>query len=198
MPEKALDILKIFVEKYIIPSIISAAVAIAVFSITTDDFWLLNKLGKWLYMGLIFLVTMMAALFISFVWKRVKANTYSSEQDREYRDDRARENEKLLLDLVDSLRDDERRKLFYFVNNGNEPLVMAGRFASPDDFLERYCSVNEYVVDETGAIPVDFFTLKKDGKALKKGDMATRFKLKDELYDGLVWLKNRRGSISRF
>lgn len=198
MPEKALDILKIFVEKYIVPSIISAAVAIAVFSITEEDFWLLSKLGKWLYMGLVFLVMMMIILLVSFVWKRVKANIYASEQDREYRDDRARENEKLLLDLVDSLRDDERKKLFYFVDNGNKPLVMAGRFASPDSFLERYCSVNEYIVDKAGVIPVNYFTLKKDSKTLKKGDMATRFKLKEELYDGLVWLKNKRGSISRF
>lgn len=64
--DKALDILKVIFEKYMAPAIVSAATAIAIFSLTGDDFWLLEKLGRWLYMGLWFLIVMaviLSALF---------------------------------------------------------------------------------------------------------------------------------------
>lgn len=197
--DKALDILKVIFEKYMAPAIVSAATAIAIFSLTGDDFWLLEKLGRWLYMGLWFLIVMAAILSALFLLRRAKESTDINRQRREYQENVDRELEKKLLDIVDSLTDDERRKVFYFLNNKNQPIVMAGTFgAYGNNFLDRYCDTNEFIVGQKGLESRDFFTLRCDAQKLKCGSMATRFRLKDEFYDELVWLKNKRGSISRF
>ena len=84
----------------------------------------------------------------------------------------------------------------YFLNNKNEPLVLNGAIMG-NSVLEYYCDSNEFIVGEDDIVPLNLFTLKPDRK-LRKGTYATRYRLRDEYYEGFMHIKNKYGKITKF
>ncbi len=72
MIEKALDILGKILDSYFIPAIVSLTAAIGVYSLTGNDFWLLNKLGRELYIVLIFLILLILILLAKYIGVKIK------------------------------------------------------------------------------------------------------------------------------
>lgn len=71
MLEKILDIIGKVLDKYFVPTIISLAVSIAIYSITQDDFWLFVKLGKELYTCLLTLIVLLVILAVKSIGRVV-------------------------------------------------------------------------------------------------------------------------------
>ena len=192
---KFLDIIKVFLEKHFLPALAAVVLSGITFFFTPEDFSFLLKLEKWLYLFVIFAFYMLVIeLVIKFI-KFVQQKTKLRKEEKEYNDNIAKENEKFLLDTVDSLPIEDRRKLDYFMKHNNEPLITTMRIYE-SIFLEQFCDVNEFETKEAMKVR-NPFTLKKDIE-LQKGSRAIRYRLKDSIYEELKYLEKKYGKVSRF
>lgn len=192
---KFLEIIKIFLEKHFLPALTAVVLTGIIFFFTPEYFPFFAKLEKWLYLIVIFsfcmLIIEIVIKFVCSIQKKVEL----LKEEKKYNDDILKKNEEFLLETVDSLSLEDRRKLDYFMNNDNKPLITTMRLHE-SLFLEQFCNINEFELKESTKV-MNPFTLKKDIE-LKKGSRATRYKLKDEFYEEFKYIKKKNNKISNF
>ena len=192
---KFLDIIKIFLEKHFLPALTAVVLSGITFFFTPENFPLLLKLEKWLYLFVIFAFYMLVIELVIKIAKFAQQKIERKKEEKEYNDSIAREDEKFLLDTVDSLSIEDRKKLDYFMEHNNEPLITTMRIYE-SLFLEQFCDINDFEIEKATKV-MNPFTLRKNIE-LKKGSRATRYKLKDDFYNELKYIKKKTGDISRF
>ena len=193
--DKFLEVIKIFLEKHFLPALTAVVLTGVIFFFTPDNFPLLTKLEKWLYLIVVFSFCMLVIEIIIKIVHFMRQKIETSKEEKKYNDENAKKNEKFLLETVDSLSLEDRKKLDYFINNDNKPLIVAMRLRD-SLFLEQFCNINEFELKESAKV-MDPFSLKKDVE-LKKGSRATRYRLKDDFYNEFKNIKKKNNKISNF
>lgn len=198
MLERLLDIIGKVLDKFFVPTIISLVVSIGIYSVTQDDFWLLIKLSKELYICLLTLVILLAILTAKTAGKMIMRflNNLVEQQDNE---DATFER---LLGLMDALEPKDQTKIRYFVENNNKQLILLGTSAQyrySNSFLLNYCDMQDFIAnEETKGRPVNEYDLSPCKGDFSNGYAGVRVKLKDSYYNGFKRLKEKTGKISRF
>ena len=171
--------LKVFLEKHLIPTVISIVVAILTFLMLPDDNWAVEKLGKlWFLMlvaGIVFLVIQMLVAIVKGVrYLCYKVN--SACQCRENDQKRDQEAEEGWLSFGDKLSPDDRALIIHLLENGNEPEIEQG-----------------YVLHSYNSIHNTNLLVKT-----KSHNGYTLYKLDEKAYRTLKAIYDRRGTISHF
>lgn len=196
MFEKIVSILKEFLEKHFMPSLFSIIVAAGVYYITPNDMHVVTKLGKSFYIIVIFCISLFLSECFMALYRKVSNNIYYSKQKKEYDRQTEIDLENRLYEISHMLTPDNRKILDYFLDNGNKPLILNG-YIIGNQFLEYYCDHNEFIVDNDHTIPFNPMTLKPE-KKLAKGKHAEQYRLRDEYYEGFMYLKQKYGKITKF
>lgn len=196
MIEKIVDILKEFLEKHFLPSLLSVVITAIAYYFTPEKFSVLTKLGKKFYSFTIFCLSLLVIELLIKLYFKISSSIYYSKQKKEHDKREEHELENHLFEITHSLSPDNLKILEYFLDNKNEPLVLNGAIIG-NTFLEYCCDSNDFKVGENDIVPLNPFTLKPDYK-LKKGTYATRYRLKDEYYEGFMYIKNKYGKITKF
>lgn len=127
--ERFTELIKIFLEKHLIPTVISFVMAAIIFAFTPEEFWLIDKFTK---TGYVFFIAGVVFLLIQLtIWVK------NQRSDKNYQDYIRRSNEEYahkenmqivesLWDFVDSLCDEDRNYLKTFLRSGNKPIVIRG------------------------------------------------------------------------
>ncbi len=192
---KISTILETFFREYLIHFIISIILTVTLYYFIPTDNKILLKLGNFIFYGTAFLIFFLLIYIIVKIFERVKSNIYYAKQQKKYDDEIERKNIQEIRQFIDNLNRQERKLINYFLENDNKPLILQGVLYG-NKILEYLCDQNEFEVDET-MYAYNPVTLKEDYK-LESGMIATRYKLKSELYEPLKIMKDRNINISNF
>lgn len=196
MFEKVVDILKEFLEKHFMPSLFSVIVASATYYVTPNDMHIVTKFGKSFYLLVIFCTSLFLVECVIALYRKISNHIFYSNQKKKYDRKNEIEMENTLYEISHSISPDNRKILDYFLGNDNKPLILNG-FILGNQFLQHYCDHNEFIVENDHIIPMNPMTLKPEEK-LTKGMHAEQYRLKDEYYEGFMYLKQKYGKITKF
>lgn len=128
--DKFADVIKLFIEKHLIPSVISITGAIITLLIMPEDNWIIVKIGR-LSVGI--LAFCICFLVIQLMIKIVKGIKKGISNVNEF-NDRLKQNESenqetinQLNEFVDQLTPEDKNILITFIKNGNKILIAYDR-----------------------------------------------------------------------
>lgn len=203
--------IKTFVEKHLIPTVISVVISIASFLILPADYWMITKIGKvpfaLLIAGLVFLVIQ----FIVFCFDKIRrrcANRASKDYHNQNDMKLERETMEKLWSEVDALNPDDRKTLKEFVVSGNTPMERSSgsRYFGNSLFNSNWIvSTEEYAEEEKEPVRFDL-PKKQKGQAMTVNIMdmydtrtiIVKYKLRDDIYNLLKYSMKKYGKISHF
>lgn len=193
---KISTILETFFKEYLIHFIISIILTVALYYFIPTDNKILLKLGNFIFYGTAFLIFFLLIYVIVRIFERVKRNIYYANQKREYEKEIEKENIQYIRNFIDSLGRAERKIVYYFLDHNNKPLIFQGVLYG-NTILDCWCDKKEFEVNDDLSYACNPITLKEDYK-LKLGMVATKYKLKRELYEPLKIMRDRNINISNF
>ena len=152
--------IKTFVDKHLIPTVISVVVALTSFLILPADFWMIERIGKvpfaLLVAGIVFLIIQL----LIFLFRKVHGwLSNKSAAEHRFQNDLKHEKEVLekLWSDVDALSPDDRKALKGFIASGNVPIEKSSgsRYFGNSLFNSNWIvSTEEYVEEAKTAKPV--------------------------------------------
>lgn len=179
MSEKLIESLNIFLEKHLIPTVISIVSAIATLLFLPSKFWMIQKIGKYLFFflvaGVVFLIVQLVIALAKGIGQ-LRYKSYINTEYHKHKNSEALENLDAWLSYVDGLPPEDRQLIVKFIQTGNQPIVERGyRMYNPDSIHS-----SEYILKTQNA----------DGSKL--------IKLNDRFYQLMKAIYEDRGSISHF
>ena len=78
----------------------------------------------------------------------------------------------------------------------NEPIILEG-YICGEQLLEDYCDSIELKLDNDNTFALNPFNL-DERISLSKGRYVTKYRLKDEIFEGFTYLKKKYGKITKF
>lgn len=181
MPDSIGEALKVFLEKHLVPTIISVVAAIVALLVLPADDWMIEKIGKTLFFSLVAGVVFLTIQFFVLLWKGIQHLKHRAYIFKEYKEMKVRENQENLekwLSFVDKLSPDDREMIRQFIRTENQPII---------EYRHFYRAYNPNSIYETNAIVT---TENSDGSRLVKLD--------DRFYRTMKQIYEDRGSISHF
>lgn len=199
--------IKIFIEKHLIPTVISVVIAISSFLILPTDYWMIKKIGKvpfaLLVAGIAFLIIQLLIFFF-----RKTGGWISKKSVEEYRYQNNVKLEKEVLEKlwssVDAFNQEERKILRDFIESENAPIER-----SSDTHYYGYSLFNSDWLVSTEeyreAEPVSFTPPKKKGvmtfnvfDTYSTRTIIKKYKLREDIYNVLKHPMDKYGKISHF
>lgn len=204
MFEKAIDVLKIILEKHFIPALCSVVPTAIIFYMIPTDNPILLKFGKNFFLFVVFVIFFLIIKFIIYIVdfikkciNKYKENQYYKKEKEKYQREDDEKAVNTYLDRLDSLKPHLFDLVEYFVDNNNNPITIYG-----SSFLDNYemyglLDYKQYKIKEESITSVDPYKL-EEKCIFKKGDYVTQFKLKDDVYHDLSIIKKRYKKLTRF
>ena len=195
--------IKVFIEKDLVPSVISLAAGIITVLFLPEDNWMLKKISSiWigiLAFALCFLLAKLIIELAMLVKKQVIKNA-NKQYALQWNEREEKEVITKLWQSVDALSPGDRQTLNLLLENNNAPIEESGnRFYSSDSlFISNWVvsttipyeseNHNKQPTLNSNGIPISNF--KNQGKKL--------YKLKDDVFQMLKYSKEKYGKISNF
>lgn len=195
MLEKIIDILKSFFEKYFIQALISIIPTLIIYYFTPDNFNFLNKIGKELYLLFVFIICFLIVELIIYIFKYLKKKKYYSKLKNQQEKEIEKENLNYLWSFVDNLNVNDKKLLNYFMESENKVINITG-YLMENRLLEEW-GIQAQTVSDGNIKNFDIIDV-KEKNIIQNGIVITQYKLKDEIYNALVYSKKKYGKISNF
>ena len=204
MDKSIAELLKLFLEKHFIPTIISVVVAIVVLVITPLDSWVIIKIGKVLYLVLSFGITILIIELLLFSFNRIRIVNNNHRKKLRKQEERKREKEqevKELWEFIDGLSPKDRQYIDGFLETNNEPIESWGQsYLAYDSLLSN----REWVITTEISKYYDFSANEEitDETVIKENKLVPfsfdLYKLKQDKFDLLKYSIEKYGRISNF
>ena len=98
---------------------------------------------------------------------------------------------------MDSLSPEEFDLVEYLVNNNNQYITSYMDYVNDKFNFDTMFDSRRYKVKEDEIVSVDPYNINKKC-SYKKGAYVNQFKLREDIYENLKYLKKKTGKISRF
>lgn len=197
MFEKIVDILKEFLEKHFLPFLSSVVITGIVYYITPNDFTVLTKLEKNFYLLVVFCFSLLIIEVSIILIRKINNKIYYSKEKKKHDDRIIQENRNYLYDLLDSLSPEEFDLVEYLVNNNNQYITSHMDYVNNKYNFDTMFDSRKYKVKEDEIVSIDPYNIDKKC-SYKKGSYVNQFKLREDIYENLKYLKKKTGKISRF
>ena len=205
--EKLADVLKIFIEKHLLPSVISIAGSITTLLFIPDDNWMLLKLGNVLFGILAFCIYFLCIQLWLTIVHMIKSALENANEKKYQTNRKKRESQEAIMrihEFVDSLTPEDRELLITFVRNGNKILI---------DFNRTYCfqsllnnsnimNASEYR-GEIWSVDCQYYWMTSAVKdVLEQGKRPIsgfkQYKIKDDIFHDLDLVYRTEGKLGNF
>lgn len=197
MFEKIVDILKEFLEKHFLPFLSSVVITGIVYFITPNDFTVLTKLEKNFYLLVVFCFSLLIIEVSIILIRKINNKIYYSKEKKKHDDRIIQENRNYLYDLLDSLSPEEFDLVEYLVNNNNQYITSHMDYVNNKFNFDTMFDSRKYKVKEDEIVSIDPYNINRKC-SYKKGAYVNQFKLREDIYENLKYLKKKTGKISRF
>ena len=197
MFEKIVDICKEFLEKHFLPSLFSVVLLVITYFLTPLDSSFLVKLGKNLYLFFLFCFFLLVIELVIILSKKINDVIYVAKQKKKHNRKIEQENTNYLYDLLESLEPEEFDIVDYLVENKNNYITTYQDYIINHYRMEMLFDSKKYRVKEESISSIDLHDLTKE-IVFNKDDYVTQFRLKEDIYDCLKFIKKKKGKISRF
>ena len=138
--EKLSDVLKVFLEKYFIPTIISIPAAIIIVALFPDLLSIKSNTSLSIYIAMVFCIVFLVVLVIGNTAKIIKKYR-AQKKEKQALDAQQEENRnkqiRSLWAYVDKLTPNDKRALFMFIHTNNEPIESSVEYAGNSIFNDR-------------------------------------------------------------
>lgn len=196
--KEIIETLKIFKE-YFIPLLLAILLAIISKLFIPNDFFALKKISMNILLFGITIFYFLMIILIIFIFKKIaKTNELKKKLNNE-KQKYLRNKISQMKDFIDDLSFDSKNKIKFFLNNNNTSLVYhihSYSFRnSNDDNLECNLIKTKEVIKNTKYY-YDYDTLKK--KKFYKGNEVILYRLTDDMYETLKYMKENDIGISHF
>ena len=196
MVEKIVDIVKEFIEKHFLPSLLSVVLTALIYYKTPYDLDVIVKLGKNLYLFSLFcLILFIIEIFIYICKKIINRLNMTIEQNK-YNRELEEQNIEYIHNVLDSLTPEELELIDYIVSQDNRPII-AYSMIQGTIYMDSLFDSRQYRITEKSITDVDPYNI-SNKKTYKKGQYVIQFKLKEDIYQLLSKIKKKTGKISRF
>lgn len=197
---------KVFAEKHLIPSVISIVGAIISLIFIPWDYWIIVKIGKFLFFILVAGVVFLVVKFMFFCWQKIMSFKNGNDLKQYYNQNAIKSEKKNIEELwtaVDKFNPDDRKLLQEFLESSNAPITRSSgnRYFGNSLLASNWVvSTEEYGEEEQPII----LSEKLKGKAIPIGAMGAgraivvKYKLHDDIYSALKYSKEKYGKISHF
>lgn len=202
-------VLKIFIEKHLIPTIISIAGAITTLLFISEDNSVIHKIGKVLFIILAFCLYFLLVQFfmqvVNIVKKIFSSISYSNYRIKE-KNKKTQEAIESINEFVDKLSPEDKKTLVTFVKNRNKILITYNRMGMYNnyDLLSNLNIVNvsDYVGDLT-TIDREHYWIKSELEECIKLNMThigglKQYKLKDDIFHDFKYVYDLTGKLGNF
>lgn len=203
--EKFVEVIKIFMEKHLIPSVISIAGAIVTYLFFPQDNWIILKLGTTLFIILFFssyfLLIQLLVYTIDFFKDLIEDINYKIIEKTEEKNSIIQE----INDFYDSLSSQDKEILSTFVKNSNKTLISFDQyFYSSSKLLRRKSLIN--VTDYTEDIKIfdqERYWILPDLEQMIKShtnpEMGLKqYRIKDDYFQVFKWVYKSNGKLGNF
>lgn len=197
MFEKIVDILKEFLEGHLLPFLSSVVITGIVWFITPNDFRVLTKLEKDFYLIVVFCFSLLIIEVSIILIRKINRKIYYLNEKKKHYDSITQENRNYLYDLLDSLSPEEFDLVEYLVNNNNQFITSHMDYVNNKYNFDTWFDSRRYIVKEDEIVSIDPYNTDKKC-SYKKGSYVNQFKLREDIYKNLKYLKKKTGKISRF
>ena len=197
MLEKIIDILKEFFEKHFLPFLSSVVITGIIYFITPNDFTMLAKLEKNFYLLVVFCLSLLIIEGAVIIIKKINNKVYYAKEKKKYDDRIIQENTNYLYDLLDSLSPEEFDLVEYLVNNNNQYITSHMDYVNNKYNFDIIFDSRKYKIKDDEITSIDPYHIERKC-SYKKGAYVNQFKLKEDIYKNLKYLKKKTGKISRF
>lgn len=203
--EQLADVIKIFIEKHLIPSIISVAGAIATYLLFPQDNWIILKLGTTMFILLFFcsyfLLVQLLIIAVRSLKRFIVQKCYELREDKEEEQKAIQE----INEFFDRLSPQDKDILLTFVKNGNKILLTYEHYYSGFyNFLQNYNIVNvsDYIGDIHTLDKEHYWILTDLEQMLISQTQPViglkQYRIKSEFFKELMWVYKSNGKLGNF
>ena len=93
MPDSIGEVLKVFLEKHLVPTVISVVAAVVALLVLPAGYWMIEKIGKIMFFFLVASVVFLAIQFFVLLWKGIQHLKHRAYISKEYKEMKIRENQ---------------------------------------------------------------------------------------------------------
>lgn len=201
------ELLKIFIEKHLIPTLLSVVLTILTYAFIPYYYWLLIRIGTvWFYV-LVFCGYFLLISLVIWIGKcivrairKIKSNIVHTK----YVENETKEALKQLWCLVDKMSQADRDYIINFIESGNNPIEVEGEMFYDSDSLFNPRFVDSTTIRKPKAKPLDVKPEQNEGhvripvEAFIFSQPTKQYKLKDDFYNILKYSYSTYGRISNF
>lgn len=205
--EKIAELLKIFLEKHLIPALISVAGAMIILLFLPADNWMITKLGNTLFVILAFCCIFLVVQILIRVGKQIKLLNERNSENRYYEKQRIQSNQEAIQtinDFVDTLSPNDKKLLLIFVMNDNKILIANEAYHSFDSLLENINVMNRSrFAGDIKHIDENLYWMEPSLKEIYSQGMRPlqglwQYKIKDSLFHDLKLVYKQQGKLGNF
>lgn len=200
--------IQVFVEKHLIPTVISIVISIASFLVLPANYWMIVRIGKVPFALLVAGISFLILQFMLFCFRKIRtwhSNKASDSYDNQSNARLVKEKLEELWSTVDAFGPDDRKTLKEFLASGNVPIEKSSgtRYFGNSLFNSSWViSTEEYGEDK----PVVQISEHLKGKAIPvnpnifegRRTIVVKYKLRDDIYGALKYSMDNYGKISHF
>lgn len=198
------EVLKIFLEKHLIPTVIAIVIAFLSYLILPNSTYLVKELGFWGFHIFIFAVAFLLVQVTIKVGNIFKSSSAKWEHQK-YQNEQIEKNNKAALEqlwtYVDSLSKDDFLLLQSFLKSGNKPITRnANTFYSSESLLVSK-HVHSRIVHEPKEKIIEYERLNTNGYHIPLTTYTEgkkQYILSESFYQLLKYSKEQYGKISHF
>ena len=203
MSEKLLDVLKIFLEKYLVPTVIAIVFSFIAYYVTPTDNKLLVKFTIWGYAVFLFCVWFLIIELVIWLVQKIQYHNYSKGVEQRNKQRQAEEWQQSLEFLwtdVDNLSSSDYKLLLRFIKNENQPYCSSGTPMG-------HCLLNSDWVHKTVSKPAKRVLIKSNQRTSSKAipipvyetiSETYQYILREDIYQMLKYSYEKYGKISHF
>ena len=203
------DLLKIFIEKHLIPTMVSVVSVILTLLLLPEENWIINKIGKSLFITLIFCVYFLVIQLIVKIIKAIEELISKISENNYYNKQKEKENNEAIQkinEFIDQLSPEDKKILISFVKNGNKILIDYERIRlnSYNSLLgnSNIINVSTYVGDVSKIDRSVYWTTPELEQNVNSGMIPLaglkQYKIKDLVFNDLEFIYKTTGKLGNF
>ena len=189
---------KVILEKYLVPTVLSIGIAIgAVLAIDSDN-WMLAKIGKLGFCLFIFCIAFIGTqvLYWAFCFERRRLIRKKNENDMNAKREKERKHRLIYMwGKIDNMDPEDRKFLMEAINSGNKPYVMPQHSYRLSPIFS-----DPWVVSSTvhSSLMEGVETMNQIDSESILNNCVKLYKLREDVYEDLKYSKEKYGRISNF